>query len=182
VFPILNLSGKVSWFGGPEDMGVSPSEGLAFIYEYETAPYLFLQYQPPGTTGLARRLDPDVNYLAIRWDYSVYPKTMLASGKYMAKVKAPATGKEFWAWPADWGPHADTGRVCDISQGLMTILGIKTDDTVEVTFPSTVEPPTQPGPPEGESPTVVVHVSSDAPVTVKVHHGANVTPDGDSQA
>ena len=42
----------------PGDEGVALDEGLAFIYEYETAPQLFLDEQPPGTTGLARRLDP----------------------------------------------------------------------------------------------------------------------------
>ena len=44
------LKGKCSWFGGPNDKGVSPSEGLAFIYELDDAPHLFLPQQPPGTT------------------------------------------------------------------------------------------------------------------------------------
>ena len=39
-------------------MGVSPSEELAFIHEMDQAPYLFLPYQPDGTSGLARRLNP----------------------------------------------------------------------------------------------------------------------------
>jgi N-acetylmuramoyl-L-alanine amidase len=155
VYPILSESGKVSWFGGPEDTGVSPSEGLAFIYDYETAPYLFLPYQPSGTTGLARRLDPEVFYIAMRWDYDVYPKELLASGQYKARVRAPATGKEFLAWPADWGPHKDTDRVADISQGLLSTLGIETDDDVEVTFPhvrDSVIPPTPPDPPDVSEP------------------------------
>ena len=54
---VLTVRGKVSHFGGPADAGVSPSEGLAFIYnEDDTAPWLFLPNQPPNTTGLARRL------------------------------------------------------------------------------------------------------------------------------
>ena len=65
----FTAKGKVSKFGGPRDMGVSPSEGLAFIYEVEDAPHLFLPYQPKGTTGLARRLNPWVPYVACRWDY-----------------------------------------------------------------------------------------------------------------
>jgi hypothetical protein len=56
------LSGKASWFGGPEDEGVTPDEGLAFIYEVEDAPHLFLPYQPEGTSGLARRLNPSSLY------------------------------------------------------------------------------------------------------------------------
>ena len=131
---VLNVSGKVSWFGGPDDTGVTPSEGLAFIYKYETAPELFLPQQPKGTTGLARRLDPSKHYLALRWDYSQFPKTRLA-GKEVARVYAPKTGRSFTARPADWGPHVNTQRVADISPGLMRELGIDTDDIVDVIYP-----------------------------------------------
>jgi hypothetical protein len=177
VYPVLRESGTVSWFGGPEDEGVSPSEGLAFIYNYEEAPYLFLPYQPQGTTGLARRLDPQVNYIAMRWDYDVYPKEMLAFGRFLALVRAPSTGREYLAWPADWGPNEATGRIADISQGLMTTLGIETDDMVEVTFPSQARP-SLPRPPQGDTPVVQVHVAADTPVTVRISTGANVSQDG----
>jgi hypothetical protein len=53
----------------------------------------------------------------------------------MAKVYAPKTGKVEYAFPGDWGPHVDTGRIADISPGLMDELGISTDDEVRVTFP-----------------------------------------------
>lgn len=129
----MNIKGKVSWFGGPEDMGVSPSEGLAFIYEVDDAPHLFLPYQPTNTTGLARRLDPKQYYIACRWDYSVTPKPSLL--EHLALVRSPKTGLEFLAYPADWGPNENTGRVADISPGLMEALGITTDDEVEVTYP-----------------------------------------------
>jgi hypothetical protein len=119
----MNLRGKVSWFGGPDDMGVSPSEGLAFIYEVDMAPHLFLDYQPSGTTGLARRLDPDQFYIACRWDYGVTPKTMLRDSGQMALVTSKDTGVSRLAHPADWGPHESTGRVADISPGLMVDLG-----------------------------------------------------------
>jgi hypothetical protein len=135
-YPQMTLFGKVSWFGGPDDTGVAPDEGLAFIYEVDQAPSLFLDQQPSGTSGLARRLDPDEDYVAVRWDYDHYPKTMLASGEYLAKVRANKTGKEFLARPADWGPHGDTDRVADLSPGLMDRLGITTDDEVEVVFPA----------------------------------------------
>lgn len=134
---LFKTKGKVSYFGGPDDMGVSASEGLAFIYEYETAPWLFLDYQPPNTTGLARRLNPERPYVACRWDYSVTPKDMLAE-PMPALVRAIATGKQLLAWPADWGPHQDTGRVADISPSLMDRLGITTDDEVEVTYPAPI--------------------------------------------
>lgn len=131
----LNLRGKVSWFGGPTDMGVAPDEGLAFIYDIYTAPHLFLAVQPEGTSGLARRLNSSVPFIAMRWDYDQFPKTMLASMDYVALVRSPDTDRQFLAWPADWGPHADTDRVADISLGLMEYLGIETDDEVEVSFP-----------------------------------------------
>jgi N-acetylmuramoyl-L-alanine amidase len=135
---LAHFKGKVSWFGGPEDLqGVTPSEGLAFIYKYEEAPYLFLDQQPPGTTGLARRLNPEVFYVACRWSYSVTPKKMLASPQ-QALVKA--NGREFLAYPADWGPNEKTGRSADISPGLMKALGIKTDDQVEVLYPAPTSP------------------------------------------
>jgi N-acetylmuramoyl-L-alanine amidase len=130
---MTRLAGKVSWFGGPDDDGVSPDEGLAFIYDVDDAPHLFLPRQPPGTTGLARRLNPEVHYIACRWDYDVTSKTELLNIK--ALVRAPKTGRAFVAEPADWGPHENTGRVADISPGLMAALGIDTDDEVEVTFP-----------------------------------------------
>jgi len=130
---LLSVDGPCSWFGGPEDTGVSPAEGLAFFYEYDDAPHLFLEDQPPGTSGLARRLDPARPYVACRWDYDVTPKTMLADPHQLAVVRA--NGRESMAWPADWGPHEDTGRVADLSPGLMGRLGLTTDDKVEVIYP-----------------------------------------------
>jgi N-acetylmuramoyl-L-alanine amidase len=134
---LFHTKGTCSWFGGPQDEGVDEDEGLAFIYEYEQAPHLFLKEQPPGTTGLARRLDPAVPYVACRWDYDVTPKEMLANKDLFAVVRA---GKwRMLAWPADWGPHETTGRVADLSPGLLETLGLETDDEVEVIYPFRVK-------------------------------------------
>jgi hypothetical protein len=47
-----------------------------------------------------------------------------------------AGGIELTAFPADWGPNDEaTGRVADLSPGLLADLGLKTDDEVEVIFP-----------------------------------------------
>jgi N-acetylmuramoyl-L-alanine amidase len=132
---MISAKGKVSWFGGPDDTGVAPDEGLAFISEVDQAPHLFLSYQPEGTTGLARRLNPRAYYIACRWDYDTTPKTALL--EEMALVRAPKTGRVMKAYPADWGPHIDTDRIADISPGLMEDLGIETDDEVEIIFPFT---------------------------------------------
>jgi hypothetical protein len=53
-----------------------------------------------------------------------------------ALVTAKKTGEKFLAWPADWGPHEDTGRAADISPGLMEALDIVTDDEIEVIYPA----------------------------------------------
>jgi len=127
------LTGKCSWFGGPNDTGVAPDEGLAFIDAYSDAPDLFLAQQPPGTTGLARRLNPAKKYIACRWDYDETPKDVLLTMRVL--VYAPRTRRLLIARPADWGPHEDTGRIADISPGLMDALGIETDDEVQVMLP-----------------------------------------------
>jgi hypothetical protein len=137
--PKFHAVGKVSWFGGPEDMGVDDDEQLAWwgstAAGREDAPELFLDQQPSGTTGAARALDPESDYIAMRWDYEdQWSKSELASGNVMFLVRAPKTGKQHIARPADWGPHTSTGRIADISPGLMDKLGIDTDDEVEITL------------------------------------------------
>jgi hypothetical protein len=131
--------GKCSWFGGPDDSGVDVNEQLAWWGSTEAgradAPELFLPYQPSGTSGAARALDPSTSYIAMRFDYeNQWSKAELASGNVMFWVHAPKTGKRYKARPADWGPHTDTGRVADLSKGLLDALEINTDDTVEITL------------------------------------------------
>jgi N-acetylmuramoyl-L-alanine amidase len=130
---VTRLIGKCSWFGGPNDEGVDPDEGLAFIDSVNDAPHLFLPYQPQGTTGLARRLNPYTHYLAMRWDYDKTPKSELLNT--VARVKNLATGVALQAIPADWGPNEATGRVADLSPSLMNDLGLATDDDVEIVHP-----------------------------------------------
>jgi len=134
---VFHVKGPCSWFGGPDDEGVSEDEGLAFLYEVEDAPHLFLADQPPATIGLARRLNSDrVFYIACRWDYDIagMSKGDLSDPARLALVKAK--GKQFYAWPADWGPHQQTGRVADLSRALLTALDLTTDDEVEVIYPA----------------------------------------------
>jgi N-acetylmuramoyl-L-alanine amidase len=134
---MAKFTGKCSWFGGPNDMGVTPDEGLAFIFSVDQAPQLFLDKQPPGTTGLARRLDPETFYIACRWNYDKTSKEDLLN--LMVVVEAPKTGKRCLAYPADWGPNENTGRLADLSPGLMEALGIGTDDEVTVSLAGEVE-------------------------------------------
>jgi len=131
---LFHAVGKMSYFGGPDDDGVGEGEGLAFIYEIEADnQQLFL---PMGSdTGLARRLNPFVSYVACRWDYKITPKEMLATSGERALVRNIKTGRAALAFPADWGPHESTGRVADLSPGLCEVLDLETDDEVEIIYP-----------------------------------------------
>ncbi len=131
---MFKASGKCSWFGGPIDENVRTDEGLAFISDVSHAPHLFLAKQPQGTVGLARRLNPAVDYIACRWVYRETPAFMLLG--HMAMVRARRTNRVILAFPADWGPNEDTGRIADLSFGAMRKLGIQTDDIVDVVFPA----------------------------------------------
>lgn len=119
-------TGKCSWFGGPDDGDVSPSEGLAIYEKYEQNPSLFLKDQPVGTTGLARRLNPKVYFCACRWDYSITSKKELRNSLVQITYK----NRTIVAAIADWGPHERTNRIIDVSKGAMTALGCQTDDEV----------------------------------------------------
>ena len=135
-------TGKMSVFGGPADEGVGPHEGLALIGPSDLGIWwyscLFLPESPAGTTGLARRLNPRAFYLAMRWDYGVYPKEMLRNG--VVRLSNPTNGRHLFARPVDFGPGdgsvidgrvtPDTGRVADLSPGAAEALGLKTDEVV----------------------------------------------------
>lgn len=132
---MINDLGKCSTFGGPHDGGVAADENLALCEPGQEDLFpanLFLPYQPPGTTGTARKLNPDAYYIAMRWDYSVTPQRWLRNNKAM--VRALKTNLSVEAQPIDWGPNSDTGRVADLSPGVCRAIGVSTNDTVQVTM------------------------------------------------
>jgi len=131
----MKIEGKMSTFGGPNDMGVGPHEGLALVNRsnFHLVEKYFLPYQPPGTTGLARRLNPQTHYIACRWDYGNAPKDYLI--KTWVEVGNPNNGRSAQAKPVDWGPAEHTGRVADLSPGLAAFLGLETDDICTVEIP-----------------------------------------------
>jgi spore coat assembly protein SafA len=128
------FQGRMSTFGGPDDQGVGPDEGLALVTPKNLKLFgdVLLPEQPPGTTGLARRLDPEKFYLACRWNYTETPKDILAKSR--VHVANLLTGTWALARPVDYGPALWTGRVADLSPGLARYLGLDTDDEVEVKF------------------------------------------------
>ena len=129
------LRGRMSTFGGPEDTGVGPDEGLALVDadNFAQVRAYFLPDQPPGTSGLARRLNPATFYIACRWNYHDTPRDVLLRTR--VTVHNPANGRTELAQPIDFGPAVSTGRVADLSPGLASALGLDTDEQVEVTIP-----------------------------------------------
>ena len=131
---VLTLTGTMSTFGGPNDTGVKPDEGLALCEPHEIGlfPGLFLAEQPPGTTGLARRLDPTALYIACRWNYKQTPRSWLQTHKVRCSAGSIIVEG---VQPIDWGPAESTGRVADLSPALETALGLTTGGTVTVEIP-----------------------------------------------
>lgn len=133
----LTWRGRMSVFGGPADMGVGAGEGLALRgggdVSHPRLGAVFLTKQPAGTSGLARRLNPDSYYIACRWDYGITPRSFLRM--ITVTVCNPRTGKKLEAIPVDWGPNNRTGRIADLSPGLARALELKTDDECIVTVP-----------------------------------------------
>jgi hypothetical protein len=130
--------GSCSWFGGQQDQGVSPDEGLALWEpsEISKAGNMFLPTQPPGTTGLARRLNPESLYIAMRWNYAATSRRYLQG--ISVRVRAVKNGNVVYCRPADWGPNEDTGRIADLSPGAMADLEIETNDVVICWVPAPV--------------------------------------------
>jgi hypothetical protein len=130
----ISLRGRMSVFGGPNDLGVGPDEGLALVdaSNFESLKEYFLPNQPPGTTGLARRLNAETLYIACRWDYGILSKALLV--RSLVSVTNPENGLTKQAKPIDWGPAITTGRVADLSPELARLLDLRTDDVVVVSI------------------------------------------------
>ena len=94
---MITLREKVSHFGGPDDLGVDPDEGLAFYYDVSDAPGTLQQIGGLQNTGLwwagpggdGRRPS----------NYDITPKDMLPS--MLVTVTNVRTGGSLLAVPAD---------------------------------------------------------------------------------
>lgn len=131
------LTGKMSTFGGPKDLGIAKNENLALVdsdADFQKLKEYFLKVQPPGTTGYGRRLNnKEKFYIACRWNYQETPRKFLQD--ILVRVTNPANGKSEMAKPIDWGPNADTNRVADLSDCLADALGLVTNDICKVEIP-----------------------------------------------
>ena len=119
--------GKISHFGGPNG-GAYGNMALT------------------GESGVSPR---DPWYCAMRWPYVAASSDTASQGGETQPVPGakewwknrkilvvnPRNNKAVVLRAADWGPHASTGRVIDVSPHALRVgLGGKTDDTVHIAF------------------------------------------------
>jgi len=145
---MITLTGKCSCFGGPTDSGVGTSEGLALVSQADLSNYWFDRLFEPAPLwhklfGLARNLNPNALYCAMRWD-QVFGESMETAEKLArgAMIRVFFCGKSVWVQGVDYGPGdgsvidgvktENTGRLIDLSPGAAAALGVATDGVVTV--------------------------------------------------
>jgi hypothetical protein len=122
------VRGRVSWFGGPDDTGVSSTETGAV-----TGERLRSLNSPMNPSPAEAASHPeDYYYCAMRWNYSPRGVSWLRSARLV--VRNPNTGATVIVRPVDWGPHTRTGRVIDLSPQSLRALGVSTDDEVSIAW------------------------------------------------
>lgn len=126
----MKISGKISFFGGPLDSGMKPTEGLAY-YEHKEAdlrPDLFSPRSSDPLEGSSKRLrNTHAFYVAIRFTGS-----RAEARNSLCIVTNPKTGQFIIASLVDWGPAESTGRAVDASDAVGRALRLQTDDEVEI--------------------------------------------------
>lgn len=122
------VSGRTSWFGGPNDTGVTSTETGAISGERLRSLNSPLS---PSAATLASR-PGDYYFVAMRWDYRPNGTSWWRNARLL--VVNPATGAAIVVRPVDWGPNTSTRRILDLSPQAMRDLGIDTDDTAIVSF------------------------------------------------
>lgn len=124
------LVGKISEFGGPDDLGMRYSEGCSFYehWEADLRPDLFLERSKDPIQGSSHRLRcNDAYYIAL--NLADYPRAIIHQSRW--RVTNLITGDSVVCQVVDRGPSA-SGRLVDASMALMRAIGVKTDDHVQV--------------------------------------------------
>jgi hypothetical protein len=122
------VRGRVSWFGGPGDTGVTSTETGAI--SGETLRALNNPVDPDAATLAAR--PADYYFAAMRWSYSPNGRSFWAAARLV--VRNPATGAAVVVRPVDWGPNTSTRRTLDLSPQALRDLGLSTDGEADVAF------------------------------------------------
>ncbi len=122
------VRGSISWFGGPDDTGVSSTETGAV-----TGERLRSLNSPMNPSPSEAASHPDDYYFcAMRWNYAPQGVSWLRSAKLV--VRNPNTGATIVVRPVDWGPNTRTGRLIDLSPQSLRVLGLTTDADVLVAW------------------------------------------------
>lgn len=139
-------SGKCSYFGGAADTDVGPSEGLGLIEQSDLSEWWFRRLfvsavQWDNRMGLARNLNPNAYYCAMRFAYASFAGVQgeILPGYSREQIRrglifVTANGITIPMSPVDWGPNTDTGRLIDLSPGGCKALRVSTDAEVIVSF------------------------------------------------
>ncbi len=122
------VRGKVSWFGGPNDTGVTSQETGAITGERLRS--LNSPTQPSTATLNSR--PGDFYYIAMRWDYAPRGKDAWRAARLL--VVNPTNNKAVVVRPVDWGPNINTRRVMDLSPQALRDLGLTTDQDALIAF------------------------------------------------
>jgi hypothetical protein len=139
------VRGRVSWFGGPNDTGVTSTETGAITGERLRS----LHDPDPASASTVASRPADYYFVAMRWRY-LYGSSLGDVGtdlrwwrEQRIAVMSPSTGRAVVLRPADWGPHPTTNRIIDVSHQALRDLGVSTDAEVLTAF---VDPMTPLGP------------------------------------
>ncbi len=125
------VRGTVSWFGGRNDTGVTPTETGSITGELLRA----LEGGAAGPSAADRARNPeDYYFCAMRWDYAPQGRAFWARARLL--VVSPTTGKAVVVRVVDWGPHTRTRRLIDLSPQALRDLDLRTDDVALVSFAS----------------------------------------------
>jgi len=122
------VRGRLSWFGGPDDRGVSSTETGAITFERLRS---LNDPTRPSSATLSSRPE-DYYFVAMRWNYSPNGRTFWRDARLV--VKNPDSGAAVVVRPVDWGPHTRTNRIIDLSPQSLVDLSVATDDDVLVAF------------------------------------------------
>lgn len=136
---MIEISGKLSSFGGSDDKGMALDSGLS-LYEAKEAdlrPDLFCdddKFNPGIPTW--KRLRINSMYCALRYNHSI-PRKVLQTTP--VKIINPLDNKFVMAWICDWGPAARLQRLVDASPGVLAALSLETDNLVKIEINTDLE-------------------------------------------
>jgi len=122
------VRGRLSWFGGPNDTGIGPTETGAITGERMRS----MNSPVDASRATIDSRPEDFYYVAMRWDYHPNGTSFWRNARIL--LENPLTGVRVVVRPIDWGPNTSTHRIVDLSPQALTDLGVHTDDELLIAF------------------------------------------------